>query len=132
MRATMLRATRLAIPLLLLAGCGGGPGVRDRSDTVETPLVGACEPGDHLELVGYEQEGRELFVRVRHGGGCDRHTYVACLEEPHPHAPPVFTLRFHHDAHGDVCRAELTRTLRIELDQDLSVTSMSGGALQLE
>lgn len=119
--------------LLLATACGGATArLSDADEHVRTPLVGTCQPGDPIELADFDQDGRTLYLQVRHGGGCDRHTYVACLEDPHPHAEQVWSLRIHHDAHGDVCRGELTPVLRIDLDQDITATAIVGGAVQLE
>lgn len=115
-----------------LAGCGSvRPPISASEDVYETPLVGPCDPGDAVRVTRYEQDGRRLFLEVQHTGGCEQHTYVACLEDPHPHGEPVYTLTVHHEARGDRCEAELTRVLRIELDRDLRVRARQSDSVTL-
>lgn len=105
-----------------LWSCGSvRPPLSASTDVYETPLVGPCEAGDPLRVARYEQDGRRLFLEVEHGGGCEQHTYVACLDDPHPDGEQVYELNVHHEARGDRCEAELIRVLRIELDRDLRV-----------
>ena len=132
---------RRLVPILLAAaglaplpGCGSAiEPLRDRrADATETMLIGACEPGAPIEILDYELVGRELFLEVRHGGGCERHTYMACMEDPHPHEPQRYTLRIRRDDHGDMCRGEVTAILQIELDRDLTVLRQTRDAVTLE
>ncbi|MGE0787262.1 MAG: hypothetical protein AB7S26_16440 [Sandaracinaceae bacterium] len=129
-------AARSVAALLLSAslgfGCAGAQHPDDPDSYVEVPLVGACEPGEPIQLLRYRQTAQRLEIDVTHSGGCNRHSYVACLEDPHPDLPQVYTLQIHHNAQGDRCRGEVYSVLRVELDRDLHVTGLDDGVLTLE
>ncbi len=128
-----MRRLALTLGAIALLGCGGARlPLSETEGTTPTPLVGACEAGDPIELTDHQQVERELYVEVRHGGGCERHTYVACLEDPHPSEPQIYRLTVHHDAHGDACRGEVTQVLHVSLDRDITATRLAGGVITLE
>lgn len=117
----------------LLLGCGGTTDrLRDHAfEATETILIGACDPGEPVELTGYDRVGRRLYVEVQHGGGCERHAYIACMHDPHPDVPQRYRLTIRRDGHGDLCRGEVTQILQIDLDRDLRIVGHDRSSITL-
>ncbi len=79
--------------------------------------------GDAIRIASARIEGTTLLVEVEHGGGCAEHEYAlywngACGES----YPLSCGVRLVHDAHGDMCRAMLSRKLRFD------VSAIGGGS----
>jgi hypothetical protein len=101
-----------------------------RSDTSEAVLVAArndepapivrrCDPNlrrDPYRVLDAEITADTLLMSVQYGGGCREHTFTLCwsgeILESYPVQAPLV---LHHDAHGDLCRALITKDLRFNL-----------------
>lgn len=73
-------------------------------------------PFDPLTILTAVVDGDSIDLRVRYGGGCVEHDFRllagrAIMESE----PPQADIRLSHDAHGDLCRALITRDLRFDL-----------------
>jgi hypothetical protein len=117
-RHSRLASLPFCAALLLLAACGG----RTPTQVVEgTPsvLLAAEAPGarmDRADILGAELAGDLLRIQVQHAGGCASHDFALLHTGVFVETLPVQTyLQLAHDAHGDVCRALITRTLTFDL-----------------
>jgi hypothetical protein len=78
-------------------------------------LVG--HPADLLQIVSARVEGGVLDVEVRYGGGCAAHDVDAVAWTEWMESNPVQVgVALTHDAHGDACKALVTRSLHFDLD----------------
>jgi len=74
-------------------------------------------PADALQIVSARAEGGMLEVEVRYGGGCRTHDIDAVAWTGWMESHPVQVgVALTHDAHGDACKALLTRSLRFDLE----------------
>lgn len=109
-----------AVPLfaLLLGACADPLRTSTGADPVQV-LVGsgpATTRADPAEILRAELEGDTLDLQVRFGGGCAEHDFALVHSGAFMESYPVQTnLTLAHDAHGDACRALLTRAIRFDL-----------------
>ena len=76
----------------------------------------AGKPNDAITIDSIRVAGDTLVALVSHGGGCADHTYQLVIGTAWMESFPVqVRARIAHDANGDVCRALLRRTLRMDL-----------------
>lgn len=128
-RAAMLDAMRSTpfwptlVAVLLAAACGPPRvGVFSPSEHVRVvPIEIGCdeEPSDSIIVHGAELAGSRLRLDVSHGGGCEEHTYRVCgAARLLASNPGQWRITVVHDAHGDVCEAELRRVLEVDLESN--------------
>lgn len=76
------------------------------------------EKTDAFQLVKMEQKDNQLLIEVRYGGGCRDHEFklvhIGAYKES---MPPQLDVALRHNANDDRCRALVTETLSIPLDQ---------------
>jgi hypothetical protein len=73
-------------------------------------------PADAIEIVAASVEAPLLRVTVRFGGGCERHDVDLVAWSGWRESFPVQVgVALTHDAHGDMCRALLTREFTFDL-----------------
>lgn len=112
-------ATVLALSLLL-AGCVDPLRSGGELPAVLLPVGAAAASettrSDPAEIVAAEVEGDRLALSLRFGGGCADHDFALIPSGEFREANPVqTTLTLAHDAHGDMCRALLSRELAFDL-----------------
>lgn len=74
-------------------------------------------PADVLEIASARAEGGILTVEVRYGGGCTSHDVDAVAWTGWMESNPVQVgVALTHDAHGDACKALVTRSLAFDLE----------------
>lgn len=135
-----MRLIPLVLPFVLF-GCSHqvlGEGVRSGGDVVHLAVEAGCSgaESDHLSVDGAELTGSRLLLRLRHGGGCEEHSYRLC---PDPvilrTEPGVQRLVVIHDAAGDMCEAEFDITADVALDdlphEILSLESFDRNAIHV-
>lgn len=108
----------LALPLLLIA-CAEPLRSAEDIQTVLLPAAGtsvSTTRSDPAEIVRAELDGDVLKLHVRFGGGCADHDFSLIHTGGFMESHPVQTrLLLTHDAHGDNCRALLSRDLTFDL-----------------
>ena len=73
--------------------------------------------GDALGILDAAVDAGGLVVDVTYGGGCARHDLDAVAFGGWMESSPVrIRVGLTHDAHGDVCKASIRRTLRFDLE----------------
>lgn len=76
--------------------------------------------------------GHTLNLTVSHAGGCARHDYAVCFDQP-TEAVQRYELRFIHDAHDDSCEAGIQTSLKFDLSpmarHSMDRTGAKGGAI---
>jgi hypothetical protein len=76
----------------------------------------AVWPADPLTVRSARIAGDTLIAAVEHGGGCREHDYRVIVSTIWMESFPIqVPARISHDAHGDVCKALLTREVRVSL-----------------
>jgi hypothetical protein len=114
---------RVAAALLVLPLLGGcSDPLRSGDDRLPLLLpVGAeasaaTRRSDAAEIVEAKVEGDRLQLHLLFGGGCAEHDFALIHEGEFRESFPVqTTLTLAHDAHGDMCRALLSRELVFDL-----------------
>ena len=114
------RATRffLTVPLLVIA-CADPLRSADDIQPLLLPAAGtsvSTTRSDPAEIIRAELDGDVLQLHVRFGGGCAEHDFSLIHTGEFMESHPVQTrLNLTHDAHGDNCRALLSRDLTFDL-----------------
>ncbi len=85
-----------------------------------TPLRVTESPAlkDGLDIESVELQGNTLVARVTHSGGCREHSYELLWNgtfQGSATGEAQAELVLAHDAHGDMCKALLTRTASFDL-----------------
>lgn len=61
-------------------------------------------------------EGDSLFLAIVHGGGCAEHDYALYASDYTLESlPPQVDIWFHHNGHGDLCKALLYRRVGFDM-----------------
>lgn len=118
MTGSIVRGLRVAA-CLALAACAGSPVVEPPaggSAAVRVGSVPARLPSDPASVTSAAVHGDSLVLEVTFGGGCARHDFALYASGVWMESFPVQTpVSLAHDAHGDNCRALLSRELRFDL-----------------
>jgi hypothetical protein len=73
-------------------------------------------PSDLITIAGTRFVGDTLVLSVTHGGGCRDHAYQLLAGTVWMESLPVqVAARLSHDANGDMCRALLSRDVKVNL-----------------
>jgi hypothetical protein len=103
----------------LLSGCAEPLRSPQDIQPLLLPAAGATVSttrSDPAEILAAELNGDVLELEVRFGGGCGEHDFSLIHTGEFMESHPVQTrLNLAHDAHGDNCRALLTRDLTFNL-----------------
>lgn len=131
---------RLLLPLILF-GCSHqvlGEGVRSGDDVVHLAVEEGCSgtAGDHVSVDGAELTSGRLLLRLRHGGGCEEHSYRLCPDPVILRTDPgIQRLVVVHDAGGDMCEAEFDILAEVALEdlpnEVLSLESLDGNVVNV-
>lgn len=131
---------RLLLPLILF-GCSHqvlGEGVRSGDDVVHLAVEEDCSgtAGDHVSVDGAELTSDRLLLRLRHGGGCEEHSYRLCPDPVILRTDPgIQRLIVVHDAGGDMCEAEFDIRAEVALEdlphEVLALESLDGNAVNV-
>ncbi len=74
------------------------------------------ERSDAYNLENVRVSGDTLWMDITHGGGCEEHEFSAHTSGLIMKSlPPKIMIWMEHNAHGDMCRALLTRSVPIDL-----------------
>lgn len=114
-RAILLPATSVAI---LLAACGGRIPTQAPNGTVLVAAgsTAATTRMDRADILGATVDGDRLQLRIRHAGGCAEHDFSLLHSGVFVETEPVqIYLQLAHNAHGDPCRALVSRDVLFDL-----------------
>jgi hypothetical protein len=117
-----------AVVLLAAAACGPTAAVVPSADQLavlssESAQVASITPDDvqgwpdaAVQISSASITGDTLVLAISHGGGCRTHRYALLVSNAWRESSPVQVgARLAHDDGGDVCKALLSRELRISL-----------------
>lgn len=117
----------LALLAFLVLGCSDYDSPASPSPTVGVRLIPLrLVPDQHLqdpsiarddvEIVGVELGADTLELAVTYAGGCREHDFQLVVGDGWRESDPVQVTGFvSHDAHGDMCEAQLSLRLRVDL-----------------
>lgn len=108
----------LAVSLLVI-GCADPLRSAEEIQPLLLPAAGtsvSTTRSDPAEIMRADLDGDVLKLHVRFGGGCAEHDFSLIHTGEFMESHPVQTrLNLTHDAHGDNCRALLSRDLTFDL-----------------
>jgi hypothetical protein len=91
-------------------------------------------PADPVTIDRATLTGSILHLELAYSGGCREHSFALVTGTSFGESWPLFTvMRLAHDAAGDLCKAAVRRSLRIDLSPIVPLVRRAGGdALRFE